>query len=826
MTLQQIRLIIAAAVACLVAAPFVLNPFSITLLNYIGIYSLAAIGLALLTGVGGIVSFGQAAFVGVAAYSTAWVTAMNGYSPWLGLLLAVVLTCSIAAILGFVTLRLGGHFLSLSTVAWGLAIAFLFGNIDGLGQHNGISGIPPISIGPIALVESRQIYFLIWAIVVAVLLLCYNLLDSRIGRAMRALRGGNTLVESLGISAFQIKLVTFVIAAFLGALSGWLYAHLGRFVSPGPFDAGMGIEYLMMAMVGGSGSILGGVVGAAIVTLLKNSVQDYLPLIAKGASGQLEIVAFSALFILFLQRARQGIVPFLAGFLPDLKQSRPQAATALPRREQPAPGTLLLKVSDAQRRFGGLVAVNNVSFEVRSGEILGLIGPNGAGKTTMFNLLTGALRANSGEIAFAGRSIARDQQFHIARVRDFPHLPARQAAPAHDAARQRAARHLFAHQNRPARRRPAPEPGGRGQRPLRGAAAARTGRPRRQAVRARRQFAARQSARARDRPRARRRSDAARPRRAGGRPAPPGEAQARRTAAVAARGPSDHPAGRARHGVRDVAGRPHRRARFRLKALRRRAGGDPQRRPRPGSLSRRCRVTQMFSIENVSVAYGKVEAVRNVSLSVEQGQIVTVIGPNGAGKTTLLMAAIGLLKSTGRMVFQGADLARIDVEGRVERGLCLVPEKRELFADMSVADNLLLGTYSLRDRSTTRKSLDDVFDRFPRLKERSKQAAGTLSGGERQMLALGRALMAKPKLLVLDEPSLGLAPLIVREIFRTIASLRSLGVSVLLVEQNARAALETADYGYVLETGEIIQSGPADTLIHDPKLIAAYLGGH
>ncbi len=237
-------------------------------------------------------------------------------------------------------------------------------------------------------------------------------------------------------------------------------------------------------------------------------------------------------------------------------------------------------------------------------------------------------------------------------------------------------------------------------------------------------------------------------------------------------------------------------------------------------------MTQMFSIENVSVAYGKVEAVRNVSLSVEQGQIVTVIGPNGAGKTTLLMAAIGLLKSTGRMVFQGTDLARIDVEGRVERGLCLVPEKRELFADMSVADNLLLGTYSLRDRSTTRKSLDDVFDRFPRLKERSKQAAGTLSGGERQMLALGRALMAKPKLLVLDEPSLGLAPLIVREIFRTIASLRSLGVSVLLVEQNARAALETADYGYVLETGEIIQSGPADTLIHDPKLIAAYLGGH
>jgi branched-chain amino acid transport system ATP-binding protein len=234
----------------------------------------------------------------------------------------------------------------------------------------------------------------------------------------------------------------------------------------------------------------------------------------------------------------------------------------------------------------------------------------------------------------------------------------------------------------------------------------------------------------------------------------------------------------------------------------------------------------MLSIVDVCVSYGKVDAVRNVSLSVAEGQIVTVIGPNGAGKTTLLMAAMGLLPSSGRMMFQGQDLSAVDVEGRVERGLCLVPEKRELFADLSVADNLLLGSYTVRDRSKVQSTLDDVFRRFPRLQERRKQTAGTLSGGERQMLALGRALMAKPKLLVLDEPSLGLAPLIVREIFRTIASLRELGVSVLLVEQNARAALETADFGYVLETGEIVQSGPAKTLIHDPKLISAYLGGH
>jgi branched-chain amino acid transport system permease protein len=428
MTRLQIHLAAAAAVLCFAAAPYVLSPFSITLLNYIGIYSLVAIGLALLTGVGGIVSFGQAAFVGIAAYATAWVSALNGYSPWLGLALAIVVTCSVAAFLGAVTLRLQGHFLSLSTVAWGLAIAFLFGNVDGLGNFNGISSIPPISIGSIALVDSSKIYFLIWGIVAAILFLGYNLLDSRVGRAMRALRGGNILVESLGISAFKIKLLTFVIAAFLASLSGWLYAHMSRFISPGPFDASMGIEYLMMTMVGGAGSLLGGVVGATIVTLLKNSVQDYLPLIAKGASGQLEIVAFSGLFILFLQWARQGIVPFVAGYLPKTKRERPQPAPPLPRRSQPTPGELLLKVDGAERRFGGLIAVNNVSFEVRSGEILAVIGPNGAGKSTMFNCLTGALRVNKGEIVFSGRPIAHDAQSRIARAgitRTFQHVKLR-----------------------------------------------------------------------------------------------------------------------------------------------------------------------------------------------------------------------------------------------------------------------------------------------------------------------------------------------------------------------------------------------------------------
>jgi branched-chain amino acid transport system ATP-binding protein len=237
-------------------------------------------------------------------------------------------------------------------------------------------------------------------------------------------------------------------------------------------------------------------------------------------------------------------------------------------------------------------------------------------------------------------------------------------------------------------------------------------------------------------------------------------------------------------------------------------------------------VTALIEIEDLHVAYGKVEAVRGVSVTMQPGQIVTVIGPNGAGKTTLLAAVAGLLRSRGRIIYDGVDLKELDTEARVERGLCLVPESRELFGEMAVGDNLLLGAYARRgDGAEVKRSLRQVLDLFPRLEERYRQKAHTLSGGERQMLALGRALMARPKLLLLDEPSLGLAPKMVREILRIVASLREIGVSVLLVEQNARAALETADFGYVLETGEITHRGAAAELAHDQRVVATYLGG-
>ena len=235
----------------------------------------------------------------------------------------------------------------------------------------------------------------------------------------------------------------------------------------------------------------------------------------------------------------------------------------------------------------------------------------------------------------------------------------------------------------------------------------------------------------------------------------------------------------------------------------------------------------ILEVKNLRVSYGKVEALHGVDLSIRRGQIVTVIGPNGAGKTTLLAALMGLLRAKGDIVYMGqAQSGQREVETLVRQGMTLVPEKRELFAEMSVEDNLLLGAFD-RYRSGHRdqmETMDEVFELFPRLLERRIQLAGTLSGGERQMLAMGRALMAKPKLLMLDEPSLGVAPMIIKEIFRIIVELKQTGVAILLVEQNARAALQIADFGYVLESGEVSLSGPSAELAADPRVIEAYLG--
>ena len=420
-------MLLIAAIAFLATAPLWAADFTVTLLDYIGIYALVALGLVLLTGVGGLTSFGQAAFVGIAAYATAWLTTVHGASPWLGLLFALALTGVIAALLGAITLRLGGHFLPLGTIAWGLSIYFLFGNLDALGRNNGITDIPPVSIGSLSFEPTRAIYYLIWGALAATTLMIANLLELREGRAIRSLRGGVVMVESLGISVFRVRLVIFVIAALLAGVSGWLYAHMSRYVSPTPFDLRMGIQYLFMAILGGSGHILGAVVGAALVTLLQNSLQDVLPHFSRNGQ-QLEVVVFSIIYVLALQFARGGVMPFVLRYLPRRAKPAIAAAETLPRRVMPQGGTPLLTVERLIKRFGGLEAVSRVGFEVKAGEIIGLIGPNGAGKSTVFNLITGALKSDDGRIVFLGKDITRAGQRRIAEAgiaRTFQHVKLR-----------------------------------------------------------------------------------------------------------------------------------------------------------------------------------------------------------------------------------------------------------------------------------------------------------------------------------------------------------------------------------------------------------------
>ncbi|MBV6476398.1 MAG: Vitamin B12 import ATP-binding protein BtuD [Rhodocyclaceae bacterium] len=421
--MQRLPLIVFIAVLAL--GPVVLPEFYVTLLNYIGMYSIVAVGLVLLTGVGGLTSFGQAAFVGLGAYATGYLTTAFAVSPWLTLLIGLAVTAVVALILGFLTLRLSGHYLPLGTIAWGISLYFLFGNLEFLGGHTGLTGIPVLEFFGLKLDTGRSFYYLIWLALLGAVFATQNLLDSREGRAIRALKGGGLMAEAMGVDTARTKIVIFLIAALYASVSGWLYAHLQRFVNPTPFGLHIGIEYLFMAVVGGAAHVWGALVGAGVITVLKQWLQDLLPKVF-GQSGNFEVIFFGILLILVLQRARDGLWPWLARLVPVKAGQRAVAdAAPLPRREMPVVGAVLLEVKNARKQFGGLVANNDMNLTVKAGEVMALIGPNGAGKSTMFNCISGVDPVTSGEIAFLGERIETLASRDIARRgmgRTFQHV--------------------------------------------------------------------------------------------------------------------------------------------------------------------------------------------------------------------------------------------------------------------------------------------------------------------------------------------------------------------------------------------------------------------
>lgn len=433
------RYLLLALLLVVGVAPLLLPPYYVTLLNYIGMYAMVVLGLVLLTGVGGMTSFGQAAFVGLGAYTSAYLTtteqlpawlAWAGTSPWLTLLVGVVLTASVALILGALTLKLSGHYLPLGTIAWGLSLYYLFGTLESLGGHTGVGGLPSISLFGLKLDKGENIFYLIWALLLLAIVITQNLLNSREGRAIRALKGGQVMAESMGVNTFRSKMVIFVISAVFAAISGWLYAHTQRFVNPTPFGLNMGIDYLFMALIGGVGSVWGALLGAGILTLLKQWLQDWLPHLL-GNTGNYEIIVFGILIVVLMQRAPGGLWPLLTRLIPARFRVRAKVrnvdaqAAPLPRRQLPKHGELILEARNVTKRFGGLVANNDMSLEIRSGEILALIGPNGAGKSTMFNQLSGVDTPSSGEVLFMGQKINGLNSRQVARMgmsRTFQHV--------------------------------------------------------------------------------------------------------------------------------------------------------------------------------------------------------------------------------------------------------------------------------------------------------------------------------------------------------------------------------------------------------------------
>jgi branched-chain amino acid transport system permease protein len=424
--LRRIALLVFVVVMALMP---VLTPardeFWITQANYIGLYTLVVIGLVLLTGVAGLISFGQAAFVGMGAYTAAYLTITYGVSPWFTVWIGLVVTGLAALVLGWITLRMSGHYLPLTTIAWGLSLFYLLGNVDALGKYDGLLGIPPINFFGIALSTGRHFFYLLWIIVIVAAIAVTHLLDSRAGRALRAVKGGVTMAEAMGVDTFRVKVTAFVLAALLASVSGWLFAHFQRTVNPSPFGLNMGIEYMFMAVLGGVGHVWGALVGAGVVQILQDQLQVWLPRLM-GSSGNYEIIVFGILLVLVLQYARDGVWAFVESLLPRVSRKVDWAAAeALPARPRPPHGQVVLDVRAVRKEFGGLVAVNNVSFEVRAGEILGLIGPNGAGKSTTFNLVTGVLPATRGEVALLGRRIETLRSREIARLgvsRTFQHV--------------------------------------------------------------------------------------------------------------------------------------------------------------------------------------------------------------------------------------------------------------------------------------------------------------------------------------------------------------------------------------------------------------------
>ena len=787
------------------------NSYYVFIMATLALTAITGIGLNILLGLTGQVSFGHVGFYAIGAYTVAILTTAAKLDFWLALPLAIALSAIVGGLLALPALRVRGPYLAMVTIAFGFVVENGAAEWRGLtGGHNGIMGVPTVKVLGTAFGE-RGVALLAIASCALLTLAFWRLSRSHWGAAMRAVKDSEVAAESVGLNPVAIKALAFALSAACAGLAGALFAPLSGFVTPSTFAFLQSILFVLVVIVGGAGTVSGPLVGAAVVVLL--------PEVLAGLA-EYRLLIFGALMLVVLWLAPEGIVGEVQKWF--RRRSKGVFASSLNAFKHEGENRTL-NISNLTIAFGGVKAATDVTFTARPGEVTSLIGPNGAGKTTVLNILGGFYRPQAGEIKLGDTNIEGIAAWRISRA---------------GLARTYQTSLLFGSMTvlenlviaSPTRGRKGNSEqenaisllsfvGYRGDIHARAADLPHVDR---RLVEIARALATRPAVLLLDEP-------------AAGLSRADKEALAALLGRIAQAGITvllvEHDMGIvmgiSNHVVVLDAGTPI-------------AEGTPQQVQQDpvvreaylgGSHSRFSRKknvesesTTLLDVGKLEAGYGAEPVLKGIDLRVNEGELVAVLGANGAGKSTLMRAISGLHRPVGGNIsLQEKPIGNLPAHKVVARGVVLVPEGRQVFPELSVLDNIRLGAYLRKDSVTG--DVESMLVRFPRLRERLQQRAGLLSGGEQQMLALARGLMAKPRLLLLDEPSLGLAPQVIEELFASLDRLRAERVTILLVDQMAGLALSLADRAYVIEGGRITASGSAAEIAADGALEKAYLGG-